>query len=212
MEVMHSTTGEIIDLNNARALDKISMRELTASSINPFLVPREIKLRRKTRRIATVNQAEVMLINVHVDGTTLVINQTVEQDEAHFVKLFRGGLEEAFDLTATGRKVLDLVLKAAEEGAVGSDIIYFNFMESEAGQPAGISRQTWLRGTKELYFKGFIAPVLNKPNLFFINPHLFFKGDRVALIKSFVKVNEEKLLNGEGPTAIADQGQWRLVD
>ena len=208
MEAQNAVTGEIVDITNVRSLDKISMKELTASSINPFMVPREIKLRRRTRHIATVRSNEVALVSVHNDGVTMVINQTIEQDEAHFVKLFRGCLVESFDLTTTGRKVLDLVLKATEEGAVGADIIYFNFMEAEQGKPDGISRQTWLRGTKELYFKGFIAPVLNKPNLFFINPHLFFKGDRVDLITRFVKANADRLVSG---SVLEQAGQWTLV-
>ena len=38
-------------------------------------------------------------------------------------------------------------------------------------------------GLKELLAKGFLAP--RSPNLFRVNPALFFKGDRVAVVREY---------------------------
>ena len=38
-------------------------------------------------------------------------------------------------------------------------------------------------GLRELLAKGFLAP--RSPNLYWVNPALFFKGDRVAFVKEY---------------------------
>ena len=206
MEPCDPTTGRVIDLADTYALDRISIRDLPATTENPFIEPRAIPIRRRTRRVTTVRGGDIAFVKVDASNGVLTVSQELERDEQEFVKLFRAGLEEAFDLTPTGRKVLQLVLRACDESPMGSDRIYLHFMEGDG--PSPISRQTWLRGLKELVLKQFIAPVKDKPNLFWINPHLFFKGDRVRLVKEFIKRKNEELSRSlEKPMQTADQQQ-----
>jgi hypothetical protein len=46
-----------------------------------------------------------------------------------------------------------------------------------------MSERTFNRGLRELMEKQFIAP--KTPNLFWVNPALFFKGDRVMFVKEY---------------------------
>jgi len=51
-------------------------------------------------------------------------------------------------------------------------------------------------GLNELLAKGFLAP--RSPNLFWVNPALFFKGDRVAFVREYRRlVNVQKLPKAE---------------
>jgi hypothetical protein len=46
-----------------------------------------------------------------------------------------------------------------------------------------MSDRTFHNGLKELIEKGFLKPKL--PNQFWVNPALFFKGDRVAFMREY---------------------------
>jgi hypothetical protein len=46
-----------------------------------------------------------------------------------------------------------------------------------------MSDRTFHNGLKELIAKGFLKPKL--PNQFWVNPALFFKGDRVAFLREY---------------------------
>ena len=53
-----------------------------------------------------------------------------------------------------------------------------------------IPESTFYRGLKELLKHSFIA-YSDIPNKFWINPHLFFNGDRVKFITEYVKASTE---------------------
>jgi hypothetical protein len=62
---------------------------------------------------------------------------------------------------------------------------------------------------RELVDKGFIYP--RSPSLYWTNPNLFFKGDRVMFIKEYrrrVRVGEDQ----ERREKLESQGQQRLSD
>ena len=61
-------------------------------------------------------------------GTAIVVRKTVDDD--HFVKVFSEGVKASFDLTPSGFKVFQHVLKATQSGAFGSDSIYLYFMDA----------------------------------------------------------------------------------
>ena len=47
----------------------------------------------------------------------------------------------------------------------------------------GMSEKTFQRGLRELLGKSFLAPKL--PNVYWVNPALFFKGDRVMFVREY---------------------------
>ena len=51
------------------------------------------------------------------------------------------------------------------------------------GRALDMSDRTFHNGLKELIAKGFLKPKL--PNQFWVNPALFFKGDRVAFLREY---------------------------
>lgn len=56
-------------------------------------------------------------------------------------------------------------------------------------RPIDMSEKTFQRGLKELLEKSFLAPRLH--NSYWINPSLFFKGDRVRFIREYVRKSKK---------------------
>lgn len=188
-----------MDITNLRYIEKYAQ--------NPLVEPQEIKTKQKTvRPIGTGNMVDTITGEV-MAGTAVVVRQTV--DEEHFVKVFQEGIKAAYDLTPAGYKTFQIVLKATQAEAVGADKIYLHFMDAVEDPDMPISRQTFHKGLKELLAKGFVA-ASDRPSIFWINPHLFFKGDRVAFVKEYVrrKNNGDEEVRNE----LEKRGQGRLIE
>lgn len=161
-----------------------NLKHVKRYSENPLVVPHEVKTKQKTVRPLGSGAMVDTITGEVVHGTALVVRQTV--DEEHFVKVFAEGVKAAYDLAPSGYKVFQIVLRATQQAAVGEDKIYLHFLDAVEDKALPISRQTFHKGLKELLLKGFIA-ASDRPNMYWINPHLFFKGDRVAFVKEYVK-------------------------
>ena len=110
-----------------------------------------------------------------------------EVDDAQFVKVFREGIAAAYELSRTGQRVFGLILEHYEQepmtGGFADTIRLAWFGDGLFGEKIGMSQQTYNRGMRELLEKKFIAP--RSPHEFWVNPALFFKGDRVAFIQEY---------------------------
>lgn len=164
--------------------EDIDLRKVRRYDENPLVQVSEIKTKQKTVRAIGTGKMVDTITGEIVAGTAVVVRKKV--DEEHFVKVFAEGVKASFDLSPSGFKVFQLVLKAAQTGAFGSDSIYLYFMDAVQDPDLPISQQTFHRGLKELLAKCFIA-ASSRPNIYWINPHLFFKGDRVAFVTEYVK-------------------------
>lgn len=179
---------------------------------NPLVETGEIKTKQKTVRAISTGKMVDTITGEVVAGTAIVVRKTV--DEEHFVKVFAEGVKASFDLNPAGFKVFQLVLKAAQTGAFGADSIYLYFMNAVQDPDMPISRQTFHKGLKELIDKKFVAPS-TQPNIYWINPHLFFKGDRVAFVTEYVKRSgspKNGVTDAEKRNQLEAQGQVRLID
>ena len=61
------------------------------------------------------------------------------------------------------------------------ELAWFN--DGLSGRAVDMSEKTFQRGLKELLAKQFLAP--RSPSTFWVNPALFFKGDRVKFITEY---------------------------
>ena len=65
-----------------------------------------------------------------------------------------------------------------------ADTIYLIWFDGGlSGRDIDMSEATFNRGLRELLSKGFISP--RTPSVYWVNPALFFKGDRVAFIREY---------------------------
>ena len=114
-----------------------------------------------------------------------VIHQFVDVDTDQFVKVFESGIAAAYELSRAGQRVFQAVLgeyqKAPMSGGFVDSVYLAWFDGGLSGRDIGMSDRTFARGLRELLDKTFLAP--REPNVFWVNPALFFKGDRVQFVR-----------------------------
>lgn len=179
--------------NADKAVDKVPALEFDLRSLpfrpdaNPF-IEHGTEIRTKTKTVRTRSTPRNMMDpdTGEIVGSS-IIHTIEERDEAHFVKVFAEGVKAAFDLSQTGARVFQAVLmeyqKAKMTGGFSDSVRLYWFGEGLDGRAIGMSKFTFNRGLKELLEKQFIFP--RSPNEYWINPALFFKGDRVAFLREY---------------------------
>jgi|SRR6186713_136890 len=116
-----------------------------------------------------------------------MIHSIEHVDSDHFVKIFSAGIAASYELTRTGQRVFQAVLQVYENAPMSGgfiDAVYLAwFDDGLSGQKLEMSEKTFQRGLKELLAMEFISP--KAPNIFWVNPALFFRGDRVLFLKEY---------------------------
>lgn len=173
----------------------VDLRELKSQyspDINPLidpenlnvLIPKKKKLVRSdlsTRTLVDSDTGEIV--------AAAIIRSIEEKDNDEFVKVFAVGIAALYDLTKTGQRVFGIILSEYEKtpmtGGYADSIYLAWFNGGLLGRDVGMSERTFNRGLKELLLKKFLAP--RSPNTYWINPAMFFKGDRVLFVREFRK-------------------------
>lgn len=165
----------------------VNLRDLDYSPlVNPLMEPHEVRVKRRYVRTRGGGQQVVNTSTGELVGIA-AIHIVEERDDAEFVKVFADGVRAAFELTRTGYRVFQAVLAIYQgtsmRGGYAEAVELFWFGDGLNGMQMDMSEKTFQRGLKELLAKGFLAP--KSASLFWVNPSLFFKGDRVAFIKEY---------------------------
>jgi hypothetical protein len=159
--------------------------ELMSPTHNPLVEPQAIRTRRRLVRSGRSDEL-VSTATGEVVGVA-AIHQIEERDDAEFVKVFAAGVAASYDLTKTAQRVFQVVLDQYQRtpmtGGFADTVELFWFGNGIEGRDVGISESTWNRGLRELLALRFISP--RTPTSFWVNPALFFKGDRVMFIKEY---------------------------
>lgn len=171
-------------------------KEVTRYKENPFINASSIATRKKRVTVKGGKAVVDLETGEMEDVAEIVMVRSVDTEQ--FVKLFTQNLRVFFDLTSPTMKLLQVLL-AQVQRTPNSDRVMLSMpimldYFTESSQPA-LSKASFHRAVKELLIKQFIAATA-LPGLFFINPNLFFNGDRVRF------VNELKRKRGD-----ADQAQ-----
>ena len=172
----------------------VNFRKLEYSPLqNPLVQGNTI--RTKNKLISTGVQAGNLVDSETGELKALtMIHEIHEKDEEHFVKIFAEGVKAAFDLNRTANRVFQAVLKAYQTekltGGYADCVTLFWFDDGLNGAKIGMSEATFHRGLKELIAKEFLSPKM--PNVYWVNPALFFKGDRVAFVKEYRRLASEQ--------------------
>jgi hypothetical protein len=153
---------------------------------NPLLKSHTIKLKERTVKVGSQRD----LLDVETGEVTNVnaIYQRKLVDSERFAKVYLDGLTKTFGLTKTSLRVFQSILKLCEKD---TDSLWLNFM-TVSKLDNELSERTFYRGLRELIQHEFIA-YSDIPNKFWINPHLFFNGDRVKFITEYVRLTPREL-------------------
>lgn len=136
------------------------------------------------------------------------IRQRKLVDAERFVKVYVAHLNAFFDLKPGTIRVLSVVLECMTENQfIGSGRFYLNyntcskFFESFGSKP--VSKPTFYSALNEMIANGMIAPSTD-PNLFFVNPAVFFTGDRIRFVTELrrKKMSKQEKLELDGQTAL----------
>ena len=186
----------------------INLRKLVFSpESNPFAAPTTVEVRAKTKRryVRTATSQELVDPQTGEVRAVSMIHTVEEKDDAEFVKVFAEGVKAAFDLNRTAARVFQSVLEAYQKekmtGGFADSVTLAWFDGGLDGQSIGMSEDTFQRGLKDLLDKNFLSP--KRPNEFWINSAMFFKGDRVAFVKEYRRRASSPQLEGKTakPTA-----------
>ena len=121
------------------------------------------------------------------------IHRIEHVDEDKFVKLFTQNIKLFFDLTAPSQKILQCVIATLQNhpNADGISLPWFTVDDFSQQHDLKISKSSFHRGLKEMLQKGFIAES-ELPHFYWINPHLFFNGNRMVFITEYRKTEKSK--------------------
>ncbi len=188
-------------------MDLPNLKKLEFSpDLNPLVDPTTVPVKKKRVRSGLAERTLMDEAGNHVASS--VIHQIEETDTDQFVKVFAAGIAATYDLSKTGQKVFQAILQEYERepmsGGFAEAVYLAWFGNGLSGRDIGMSEKTFQRGLKELLAKNFLAP--KAPSLFWVNPALFFKGDRVLFVKEY---RRRKKTSAE---RLEEQGQQRLVD
>lgn len=165
-----------------------------------------VPIRKKSEILET--QAPTALVSGDERISVGEIRRITTVDSEPFVKVFTEELDRFFDLTPTALRITTILLQTLGKIRIGEgDQVYLSEKSiSEAMEKAGIkppTTATYYRALEELIRKGFIAPSTQTP-LFYINPAIFFNGDRIRFVTEIRKkrVSKAEALEKRGQQAL----------
>jgi len=119
------------------------------------------------------------------ETSSMVTRELIDREE--FIKIFELGLTGMFDLSLTARDMFKLVLKIYLEQKMEGKRVYLSDRSIKDGGYLK-SRTTKRNALNQLIQAGFIARVTEEPNWYWINPQMFYKGNRMTIIKDYAVI------------------------
>jgi len=105
-------------------------------------------------------------------------------DKTEFVKIYSSGIAAMFDLKPSAQKLFRVIMDMyLAQKHTPNSLIISEFTLSEFGYE--YSRTTRTGALNQLIAAEFIAPHAAQHGFFFINPNLFYKGDRMTVINEY---------------------------
>lgn len=154
---------------------------------NPFIESGVFRVPTKTRSEMLETAGPLAIMSQ--DGETLQVAEIRRRkvvDNDRFVKLFVAHLDAFFDLKPGTMKLMSALLdELSKTRYINGDTIYLNYAKVvEYFERRGVkppAKGTFFNSMAEMCEKGFVAPSVDT-NLWFINPAIFFNGDRVRFV------------------------------
>lgn len=160
------------------------------NKINPFLDETVYQIDKGQKVILLGNKKSDMLIDNETGEVKAhtVFAKRIDIDKTEFRKIYVKSLAAWFDLSKTGIRIFAYILSVLKPNADSFMIDYDECMEFTKYK----TRKSIADGIKELIENQFIARGKNQ-YLYFINPTIFFNGDRITFLKQFNIQDNPKL-------------------
>ena len=156
-------------------------------SENPFLENLSIKVTPKSNIFLKKNKGIIDLSTGELEDESLLMGKRKLVDGEEFVKIFINEIRSIFNLSRVAQKVFGYMLTKVGYG----DQIIFNTKECQK-YTGYKSKPPIFVGIGELLKEEFIAKTKNQ-FVYWINPKVFYKGDRLVVIRDYRKVKHKKV-------------------
>ncbi|MFM3140552.1 hypothetical protein AB8T65_28535 [Klebsiella pneumoniae] len=184
----------IQEVKKPRVRTKKENDKLTEYKMNPFVFEKELKIETKTRNL-TVRKGTELVNKDNSDESESYLTNIIQQkevDKEEFIKLFTSQIKVYFDLTKTAYKIFLIILSLYQK-EIGKDYVLLTCKKAQNIAKTldfELSSPIFYRGIKELIEKKIIAKSVDKI-VFYINPAIFFNGDRARFVTEVIKKKEE---------------------
>ena len=165
--------------------EKKGIRDYPEHKRNPALPNLIVPTRNKT--VAVANHQLPLFdgdTGEVIESAFIGIKQKVDKEE--FIKIYKGQLTALFGLKPQGQRVFAYFMSATR---ISADKVYFDTEECKEYTEYKSANSINL-GIINLLELGFIYKT-GQSNIYFINPSIFFNGDRMVLVNEYVKKGTE---------------------
>ena len=167
----------------------IRLKEAKEYNENPFLRDLRIPIVPKSNMYVSKDKNIVNIKTGEIDDDVLLTGKRRYVDGEQFVKIFVKEMEVIFDLSKASQKVFAYMLSKVRY----DDLLILDI--KECSERAGYkSKGPIFKSLAELIQKEFIAKTKNQ-FVYWINPKLFYKGDRLVIIREYRKAKEKVIDN-----------------
>lgn len=177
----------------------MEIRKVQKFDRNPFWNVRQLETRGKKIFFNKVSSHSIINHDTgQLSGVSIQSYKEVDSEE--FVKIYTANVGLIFDLNPSGKKVFQILLIALQKNSINRDSVLFSSrigLEIANKHSIKIGETTFYRGLEELLRQNIIAKSLES-NLYFINPHIIFNGDRIDFINSFKRIQSIENHNKKG--------------
>lgn len=166
----------------------LKIRNFDKHNENPFIenTVQNFSTRSKKLIIGDPSRLIVARDTGEITGQVAFINH-IEVDEEKFIKMFTSEIKNLFNLSSAGIRVFGYVMSILKPN---QDKVIIR--TKECCKYTGYKAETPIRaGIGDLIKNGFLART-EYGEEYYINPMLFFNGNRVSFVKQYVKKNHQE--------------------
>ena len=157
-------------------------------SENPFLKNLRIPVVPKSNIFIKKDEAIVNLADGELKNDVLLTGKKKYVDGEQFVKIFVNEMKALFELSRPAQKVFSYMLSRIKY----DDLLHFDIEECLKNTDYK-SRPPIYSAIGELLKNEFIAKTKNQ-FVYWINPKLFYKGDRLVIVREYRKAKHKELI------------------
>jgi len=105
-------------------------------------------------------------------------------DKTEFVKVYSSGIVAMFDLSKSAQDMFKVIMTMYLDQKHKPDSLFIN-EDSLADYGYKKSRTTRTGALNQLIASQFVAPHAKRKGIYFINPNMFYKGDRMTIVNEY---------------------------
>jgi hypothetical protein len=159
--------------------EPIKLTDFPLNKENPFLSSLIIRSRKKSVAIGRTRDKRIIDEATGALDDTLFIGITKDLDKEEFIKIYQSQLQSIFDLSKTALRMLSYFMNIT----TFHDKLLFDLKECK--DFTGFSaKKSIFDGLAELLKNEIIARG-NNEHIYYANPQIFYKGDRIVLVTEY---------------------------